>query len=123
MAYSHSIKLVVGDTLPELFITLRDSNSPALGKVLDPNNPATWAPINVTGATVKLKVREFGSSTLHATLTCYVNNGPAGIVYTDFPEGTWNKAGKFEGEVEITFSTGGVQTVQDLLEFKVRGEF
>ena len=35
MAYSSTIKLVVGDTLPELNFTLKDSNTAAAGKTLD----------------------------------------------------------------------------------------
>ena len=36
MAYSETIKLVKGDTLPELTITLKDSNTAASGQTLDP---------------------------------------------------------------------------------------
>ena len=36
MAYSANLKLVVGDTLPELTITLKDSNTAASGQTLDP---------------------------------------------------------------------------------------
>ena len=57
MAYSDTLKLVAGDTLPELTFTLRDSNTAASGQTLDPNNSATWAPIDVTGATVRLRLR------------------------------------------------------------------
>ena len=47
MAYSDTLNLVTGDTLPELTFTLRDSNAAASGQTLDPNNSATWAPIDV----------------------------------------------------------------------------
>ena len=49
MAYASTIKLVVGDTLPELNFTLKDSNTAASGKTLDPEDSTTWAPIDVTG--------------------------------------------------------------------------
>ena len=45
MAYSANLKLVVGDTLPELTITLKDSNTAASGKTLDPEDATTFAPI------------------------------------------------------------------------------
>ena len=123
MAYSQTLKLVTGDTLPELTFTLRDSNTPVAGRTLDPNNSDTWAPIDVSGATVRLRKRELGSSTVKASLTCLVSDGEGGKVVTNFPEGTLDKPGTFEGEIEITFPLGGIQTVYDLIKFKVRGDF
>ena len=123
MAYSDTLKLVTGDTLPELTFTLKDSNTAAAGSTLDENNSATWAAINVTGATVKLRLREIGSTTVKSTLTCTVTNGSAGKDATDFPNGTLDTAGTFEGELELTFPNGGIQTVNDLIKFKVRSDF
>jgi len=123
MAYSDTLKLVAGDTLPELTLTLRDSNAAAAGQTLDANNSATWAPIDVTGATVRLRLRELGSTTVKSTLTCSITNGTGGKVATDFPTGTLDAAGTFEGEIEITFASGGVQTVYDLLKLQVRSDF
>ena len=123
MAYSDTLNLVTGDTLPELTFTLKDSNTAASGLTLDQNNSATWEPINVTGATVKLRLRELGSTSVKSTLTCSVTNGSAGKVATDFPAGTLDTAGTFEGELELTFPNGGIQTVNDLIKFKVRSDF
>jgi hypothetical protein len=123
MAYSDTLKLVAGDTLPELTLTLRDSNAAASGQTLDPNNSATWAPINVTGASVRLRLRELGSTTVKNTLLCTVTDGAGGKVVTDFPAGTLNASGTFEGEIEITFPSGGIQTVYDLIKLQVRGDF
>ena len=123
MAYSQTLKLVAGDTLPELTFTLRDSQTAAPGQNLDPNNPETWDPIDVRNATVKLRIRELGSSTVKNTLTCTVTDGINGKVITNFPAGTLTKAGTFEGEIEITFASGGIQTVYDLIKLKVRGDF
>ena len=123
MAYSQTLKLVTGDTLPELTFTLRDSQTAAPGKTLDPNDSSTWAPINVSGGAVRLRMRELGSSSVKSTLTCLIVDGPEGKVATDFPAGTLDTAGTFEGEIEITFATGGIQTVYDLIKFKVRGDF
>ena len=123
MAYSDTLKLVTGDTLPELTFTLKDSNTAASGQTLDPNNSATWAPINVTGASVVLRMRELGSTTVKSSLTCTVTNGAAGKVATDCPAGTLDTAGPFAGELEITFAGGGRQTVNDLIKFKGRSDF
>ena len=123
MAYSQTINLVTGDTLPELTFTLRDSNTAASGQTLDPNNSTSWAPINVSGGSVKLRLRELGSTTVKSTLVCTITDGTAGKVVTGFPSGTLDTAGTFEGEIEITFSSGGIQTVYDLIKLKVRSDF
>ena len=115
---------MVGDTLPELTITLKDSNTAASGQTLDENDSTTWNPISLTGKTVKLRLRELGSTTVKATLSCSVTNASGGICTTDFPAGTLDTAGTFEGEVEITTTSGGAkQTVNDLIKFKVRDDF
>lgn len=123
MAYSQTLNLVRGDTLPELTFTLKDSQTAVSGKTLDENDSATWAPVDVTGATVKLKLRELGSTTVKSILTCTVANGPGGKVVINFPSGTLDTAGVFEGEIETTFSSGGIQTVNDLIKLKVRSDF
>ena len=123
MAYSETLNLVQGDTLPELTFSLKDSNTAASGLTLDPNNSATWSPIDVTGAQVRLRLRELGSTAVKSTLLCTVSDGQGGKVITDFPAGTLDTAGTFEGEIEITFATGGIQTVYDLVKFKVRSDF
>ena len=58
-------------------------------------------------------------ATISATLTG-ASNGQCAI---QFPSGTWTEAGTFEGELEYTTSSNGVQTVQDLVKFKVREDF
>ena len=123
MAYSDTLNLVAGDTLPELTLTLRDSNTAASGKTLDSNDSSTWAPIDITGGTVKIRIRALGSNTVKSTLTCTVVVGTQGKVITNFPTGTLSEAGTFEGEIEITFATGGIQTVYDFIKLKVRGDF
>jgi hypothetical protein len=123
MAYSETLNLVTGDTLPELTFTLKNSHAAAAGLTLDPNNSATWAPIDVTGASVKFRLRALGSSVVKSTLNCTLTNPTVGEVSTNFPAGTLDTAGTFEGEIEITFSSGGVQTVYDLIKLKVRSDF
>ena len=124
MAYSDTINLVVGDTLPEVTVTLRDSNQAATGQTLDPNNSNTWNPIDLSGASVKMRIRKVGSTTVTSTLTMsIVSPATDGKATTNFPAGTLTEAGLFEAEVEITFSNGGKQTVNDLLKLKVRDDF
>ena len=123
MAYSETIKLVTGDTEPMLTITLRDANTAAPGQTLDENDSNTWAPIDLTGATVRLRMRAIGSSTVKSVLTMAISNALNGVVTTNFPTGTLDTAGTFEGEIEITYPTGGIQTLQDLIKFKIRNDF
>ena len=52
MAYSDTIKFVVGDTLPSMEFTLKDSNTAAAGQILDTENSDTWAPIDLAGGSV-----------------------------------------------------------------------
>jgi len=123
MAYSQTINLVTGDTLPELVFTLKDSRSAAPGKTLDENDSSTWEPINITGSVVRLRLRELGSTAVKSTLDCTVTDGINGKAVTNFPEGVLDTAGTFEGELEITFDSGGKQTVYDLIKLKVRSDF
>lgn len=123
MAYSDTIKLVVGDTLPELTFTLKDSNTAAAGQTLDAENDATWAPIDLSSGTVRFRIREVGQTTVLQTITASITNATGGECALTFPTGTWTTAGTYEGELEFTKSNGQIQTVQDLVKFKVRDDF
>ena len=123
MAYSDTIKLVVGDTLPELTFTLKDSNTAASGQTLDAENDATWAPIDLSNGTVRFRIREVGQTTVLQTITASITDATGGECALTFPTGTWTAAGTYEGELEFTKSNGQIQTVQDLVKFKVRDDF
>ena len=125
MAYSDTLKLVVGDTLPELNFTLKDSNAAASGFTLDADDSTTWEAVNLSGGSVKLRIRKVGSAVITKTIAAtLVSNGTNGQCAITFPTGTWTEAGTFEGELEYTKAgSGGIQTVQDLVKFKVREDF
>jgi len=124
MAYYDTIQLVKGDTLPELNLTLRDSNAAAAGQILDSENSSTWAPIDLTGATAKLKFKALGSTALKSTITMTLQAPYTdGKVFMQWPTGVLDTAGTFTGEVEVTYSSGAIQTVYDQLKFKVRGDY
>ena len=84
MAYSNTFNYVVGDTLPELTITLKDKNQAASGVTLDADNSDTWAPIGLAGATVRLRLRALGSTTITDTLSMTVSDATNGVCVTDF---------------------------------------
>jgi|TARA_X000000950_G_scaffold287353_1_gene399300 hypothetical protein len=123
MAYSDTIKLVVGDNLPELTFTLKDSNTAASGQTLDAENSDTWAPINLSSGSVKLRIREVGQTTVLSTITATLSDPSNGQCTLIFPNNTWTSSGTYEGELEFTKSDGNIQTVQDLIKFKVRDDF
>ena len=123
MAYSSTVKLVVGDTLPELNFTLKDSNTAASGKTLDEEDNTTWAAVNLTGGSVKLRIREVATTTVISTITATLSSPSTGECILIFPSGTWTSAGTYEGEIEFTKSDGNIQTVQDFIKFKVRDDF
>jgi len=108
---AEKIKLVQNDTRPAIVCTLTDD--------------VTGLPIGVSGATPRLKVREVGGTTLHATLTGVVTDGPNGVVvfYPALSPEMLDTAGDFEGEIEIEFSDGQFQTLYDILKFKIREDF
>ena len=123
MAYSETIKLVKGDTLPELTITLKDSNTAASGQTLDPEDSDTFAPIDITGGTVRVRVREIGETTILKTITASITDASGGKVAMLFPSDTFPDAGVYEAEVEFTKSDGNIQTVNDLIKLSVRDDF
>lgn len=123
MGYSTTIKLVTGDNLPQLTFTLKDSNTAVAGQTLDPNDSATWAPINLTGSAVKIRIRQIGNTDLLATLTATITSATTGVCTVIFPNGTLSIAGMFEGEIEITNGSNQVLTVYDLVKFNIRSDF
>lgn len=106
------IRLVRNDTRPAIVCVITDNT--------------TGEPINITGATVLMKFRAAGEETLTATVTGAVTNGTAGQVAfypASAPAMLAGDPGDYEGEIEITFPDSQVQTVYDLLKFKVRQDF
>ena len=108
---AEKIKLVQGDTRPQIQVTLTDEG--------------TGAAIDITGATCLLRLRAIGSTALVDTLTGIVTNGASGVVVFVWNQNTLNvDAGDYEGEIEVNFASGqGKQTVYELLKFKVREDF
>ena len=109
---SEKIRLVRNDTRPAIVCTITDDT--------------TGAAINITSATVRLKFRAAGAETLTATVVGGVTDGPNGQVAfypASAPEMLAGEPGDYEGEIEITFADSQVQTVYDVLKFKIRQDF
>jgi hypothetical protein len=103
------IKLVQGDNLPYIRLTLKNADDTVL---------------DVSNATVTVHFRAKDTTNVLSSIVCTKPNGGAdGIVVFYFTGSTLNvDPGYYEGEVEISFS-GIKQTVYDTLQFQVRAQF
>lgn len=128
---AEKIKLVQGDTRPQIKCVITDDIT---GNVVD-----------IAGATARLKFRAVGSSATLFTLTGallsgiedesgnvtlsgvgeeYGLAGKGGRVAFQFSSGNLNvDPGSYEGEIEVTFGDGAIQTVYAPLKFQVRAQF
>lgn len=106
-----------------IFLVQGDVNRPQVQATITDEN--TGAVVVITGATVIMKFRMMGSTTLQDTISGIVTDGPNGVVV--FPmtaTALSGSPGEYEGEIQITFAAGaGVQTVYEPLKFRLRGEF
>ena len=124
--YYSTIELVAGDTMPELNIILKDSNTALSGQTLDAANHATWAIISLAAVdTVTMKFRKTDTTTILETLPgSIVGDGTAGnVIMTWLADTLASAEGIYEGEIEITYDNGKISTVRDLLKFDVRAGF
>ena len=104
-------QLVKDDTAPQIKATLTRED--------------TGSAIDLTGATIRMYFRAKGGSSILFTLTAPVTSDySSGIVLFSFSSGNLNiDEGYYEGEIEITYSNGTVETVYKVLDFYVRGDF
>lgn len=106
---AETIKLVKGDELPQIVLTLTDDTS------------NTAVDLSAGTTSVNIKFRKKGTTTTLSTIsTSKTNTGSDGKVHFNFAGGVLDvDPGEYEGEVVINFS-GSVQTVYDVLKFRVR---
>ena len=110
---AEKIKLVQGDMLPNVRLTLTD--------------PVTGTAINLSNGTTTVNVyfRKAGEETILATIACTkLDGGSTGKIQFNFSSGilVGIDPGAYEGEVEVSFD-GQKQTVYELLKFNVRKQF
>jgi hypothetical protein len=109
---AEKIKLVQGDTGPQLRLTFTDED--------------TGTPTDLTGATVTLHFRALGDTTPIFSRAAFVNPQTAttGVAILSWQAGDLNvDAGDYEGEIEVVRSSGVRETIYELLKFKVREDF
>lgn len=127
------IKMVQGDTKPNLVVTLKEDSYDSLTKA------TVSTPLNVADATVLLKLKK--GSVLVDTVSCvpiagyeaqdgtisfvfpYNIPGAGGRVLVPWTSVSLSQYGNIDGEVEVQYSDGTVQTVYDILKLKIRKQF
>lgn len=106
-----------------IYLVQGDSNRPQVQATITDEN--TGAVVDITGATVIMKFRMVGSTTLQDTIAGSITDGPNGVCV--FPMTALSMSGdpgNYEGEIQVTFPSGtGVQTVYDPLKFRMREDF
>lgn len=104
-----SIKLVSGDTAPEIDVELSNG---ATGVALD---------LSDSGDAANFHFRRLGAGSSAIIIPCSKPNGGVdGVVRITWPSGTLDSPGEYEGEIEVTFSDGKKQTIYEKLRFTVR---
>jgi hypothetical protein len=87
----------------------------------------TDSPVDLTGATARLKFRKKRTTNILFTLTNITIapvDLPAGQALFQFSAANLDlAAGFYEGEVEITFSNSNVETIYEIIDFQVRDDF
>lgn len=125
---AEKIKLVRGDTKPQIKCTILDDISSE--------------PQNIAGANVLLKFRAAGTAAILFSMPGYLMNGleaadgtlntsgiyatagTGGRVVFEFVAGNLDlPAGPYEGELEVTFADSSVQTVYAPIKFSIREQF
>jgi hypothetical protein len=120
------LRFVSNDTRPRSIFTIRDKDGDAL---------------DVSSATVRLKMRPMGQTALKANVICsklsgltaddgtidhsapYDVPGVGGRIRVDWGQEDLDTPGRFEAEIEITFSDGSIQTIYDRIPIEIRKDF
>jgi hypothetical protein len=104
---------------------VRDDNGSQVECIITRDN--TGLPVDLTGAIARLKIRKKGTQTILYTLTNLTDEGidlEAGQALFEFTGAELDiGAGLYEGEVEVSFPNQNIETVFEIINFKVRDDF
>ena len=108
---AETFKYVQGDTGPQLQLTLTDEN--------------TGTATDLTSATVKLHFKAAGATTVLFSKTLNIMSPPnAGIAVVAWSAGNLDQEpGTYHGEIEVTRASGIIETLYDIIKFKMREDF
>jgi hypothetical protein len=82
--------------------------------------------VDLTDSTAVFKFRAKGTTTVLATLSNSATDGQKanGLAIFSFTEAALaNDEGRYQGEIEVTFDDGTVETVYEIQEFYLRDDF
>lgn len=114
------IRLVQGDDLPGVSLTIRDSNKAAEGQELDRRDASTWAPVDVRNTSLFAVVSRIGENKQIDKVFIVPQDPQKGVVALHLDDCTFlETAGLYECEITVRF-TDGQQTVYDRIEFDVK---
>lgn len=117
---STTIKLVQGDDLPGVTMTIRDSNLAVEGSDLDRKDTSTWRPVDLTGSYLSALVTRVGENISVDKLLVAPVDAVNGKIVLHISDCTFMETpGEYECEITVAFR-GGQQTVYDRLTFEVR---
>jgi len=105
-------QLVQGDQAPQIKATLKRQDDSSL--------------IDFSGGSCSLKFRAKGGTSVLFTLaaTDVGSNFAEGIAIFSFSGTQLNlDEGYYEGEIEVTYSSGAVETIFEILDFYIRADF
>ena len=116
------IRLVKGDELPNIIVTLTDDVANAPFNVSAVPDPVIT--LLSASTVVKVKFKAVGGTTTLSTITCTnLTDGTDGKVQFNFANGVLDvDPGEYEGEIVVD-QNGSLQTVYDVLRFRVRSNF
>jgi hypothetical protein len=110
---------------PSIIYLVKDDNGSQLECRLtrDDSN----LPVDLTGATVRLKFRKKRTTIILFTLTNITIapvDLPNGQALFEFLAANLDlDAGLYEGEIEVTFSNSNIETVYEIIDFQIRDDF
>jgi hypothetical protein len=110
---------------PAIIYLVRNDNGSQLECRLTRDD--TDLPVDLTNAVVRLKFRKKKATTILFTLLNIIVpsvNLPLGQALFEFSSANLDiPEGDYEGEIEVTFANGNIDTVYELITFKVRNDF
>jgi hypothetical protein len=109
----------------DMIYLVKDDNGSQVECIITRDN--TGDPVDLTGATARLKFRKKRTTNILFTLTNIVDDQvdlEAGqTVFVFSAQNLDLEAGLYEGEVEVTFANSNIETVYEVIDFQVRDDF
>lgn len=127
--YTQQVYGITRDHIPALTFQLKDSDVPAIGRLLNSGDDDTWRPIDLTHVTLVMFFRALGAERDNVIRSFGIlKHAPFtnGIVTVHWTPGTQLDItpGYYEGEIQLTHRpTGYIQSVWERFRFLYREEF